>query len=133
MTKLNAGSVAITLVFGQLPGMMISDAVAREVERVEGLLRASCNCRFDLGRCHAQAKLTQIHGIEFQRQCDQRLVAGRAHICNDRGNRLIDICGNFALLRQQRLERGLKIFVAGFQAHRHCTFSNCGRSGPRLY
>ena len=70
MAKFHANRVAITGIDRHLALMMLGDAVARELKRVQSFLGTCSSRRLDLRRRHCNADLLQIDGVELAREID---------------------------------------------------------------
>ena len=66
----------------------------------------------DLGRGHAQARGVKIEPVEFSRRLDQRRVAARHHVVDDRAGGALDIGRDFALGGQKCRESLVEIGAA---------------------
>ena len=69
------------------------------------------------GEAHTLGR--QLHPVELRRQLDQRLIAPRAHISDDRGHRIVHILRLFALGAQQGGEVFLETGIRGVQKMGH--------------
>ena len=64
--------------------MIGEHALVGEFQRLQRLAIAGGDRRLDLGRRDAEARARQVDAIEAQRIVDQRRVAARPHVGDDR-------------------------------------------------
>ena len=99
--------------------MIGEDARVGEFQRLDSPGVRGGDRRVDLGGGNANPLSRQVHAVEAQGIFRERRVAARAHVGNDRGDRIVDVDGRFALGVQQRDELGLKIGRVRVEKHRH--------------
>ena len=116
------------LVGRQLLAVIGRDAVAGECECGERLGIAIARCGFDLGGADAQAALIEVDAVECSAQLDQRRVAARGDIGDDRARLLDDVLGRLPLGKQKSLKALGKIRRIGVEADRHRV--SRGKAGP---
>ncbi len=104
MAEFDAERIGPAVVLRQLAAVIDVDPVARELERVERHCIAGPGRGLQFGWRDAQASGLDVDAIELVRQLDQRFIAARRHIRDDRAHRLLDIGGGLALGVQKRAE-----------------------------
>ena len=119
MTEFDASVVAIAIIGRDLAFVVIADTVVREVQGVERFLRALANGCVDFGGRYGDARLAQIEAIELEGEVGKAFVAARTDVGNDVSYGVVDVDGDFALLREQYCELLLEIFIGALQPHRH--------------
>ena len=119
MTKLNAERVGEALVLGQLAAVIGLDPIARQRQRIERGAIAGAGCGIELGRRHAQSGRLDVDTIEFPRELDQRGIAARGDIRNDRADRLLDVRRGLALGVEKNTKPRGEIRGAGVKTDRH--------------
>ena len=117
--ELDAGRVAETKILGPLPLVEGGDALQREIERRELLLRAFAFGGGDLGGRNGDAGLGEINPVEALRIVDQRLIPAGDHILDDGANRLVDVMGRLPLHGEQRHEALFEIRGGSVQTQGH--------------
>src|SRR6185503_2947447 len=111
--------VGVALVLRLLPFVIGGDALAGELEGIEGRGVAGVLRRGDLGRGDAQADFVEIDAIVFLRQFDQGAVAARRHVGNDRAHACFDVGGRLALDIEQGGKTRGEIGALAVEALRH--------------
>ena len=91
----------------------------RELERLERGLVAGCDRRLDLGGADPEPEPGEIDAVEPQRIFGERLVAARAHVVDDGGDRGVDVGRRLALGGEQRREALLEIRRLHIERHGH--------------
>ena len=82
-----------------------------ELERGKRLLVHLGPRRFDLAWRDPDANFAQVEAIIGEGEIDQGFVALGAHLADDGGDLIVDVCRLLALLREKRLEAVLEIRV----------------------
>jgi hypothetical protein len=95
------------------------DAVARELERGQGLGLAECRRRIDLGHADAHRDLIEIEPVEFQGHLQYSPVAIGLHLGDDIAHARFHVLRGLALGGEQSAETLGKIGAFLIQSQRH--------------
>jgi len=117
--ELDAHLIGVALVHRQLAGVVLGNTVGRDLQSVQCLGAAGFARGAYLRRADAQSELAEVDAIELLRQVDERRIAARAHVGNDRRDGGADIVGGFALFAEEGDERRLEAGIARLQALGH--------------
>jgi hypothetical protein len=124
MAEFNSGGVAVAIVGRHLALVVIDDTVVRKIQGVERFFRALTDSGLNFGGCDGNADLPQIEAIEFKGKIEEGGVAARTNVSDNVSYGVVDVDGDFALLREQRYELLLKILIGALQPHRHEHYSS---------
>jgi hypothetical protein len=108
VAELDAERIAVALVIGTLPLVVLGDAIARDLERIQRLLGRLRDRRLDLLLRDPEPELGEIDPVELGRQLDQRRVSAGTHIAHDLAHRGVNVGRRLALVGEERRERGLE-------------------------
>ncbi len=111
MAEHRADAVLVGLARGQMPLVVVGDAVARNFESSKCLGRARGDGRIHFGSRYTQADCAEIDVVELLREIDEGLIATIAHVGDDGADGHINIDGRFPLHGEQGLEVSRKIGV----------------------
>jgi hypothetical protein len=125
--ELDAQRVGEALVLRHLRAVKGFDAVARELQRLEGFGIAGFYGGVDFGRLYRQARRIQLQPVEFSRRLEQRRIAARSHVIDNGAGRGLDVGRDLALHREKRVKAPGKIGAAGVEANGHGAFSMARR------
>ena len=98
---------------------MLGNAVGGDLQRRQRLGGARLARGAHLGSRDAQAELGEIDAVELLGKLDQRRIAARAYVGNDRRHGGADIVGGLALLAEKGDEGRLEARIARLQALGH--------------
>src|SRR5262249_26578206 len=119
IAEFDAERIDETLVARQLAAVIGLDALARELERGERASVARRGGGGDLVQGDAQAERGEIDTVEFSAELDQRGVAARDHVGDDRLDGVLDVLRGLALGGEEGGKSEGKISVARIEADRH--------------
>lgn len=117
--EFDAKGVCEAIVLRQLAAVIGFDAVARELQCRQGLRITRLLRGVDLGGGDAQAGLGQIDAVELAAVVDERRVAARHDIGDDRAHGLLDVERGLALRVQEDAETGGEIRSLAVELLRH--------------
>ena len=119
MPELDAERIDVALIGRQLATVIGLDAVARELERSQGRAVALRGRGLDVGGGHFQSDLIEVEPVEPARQVDERAVAARHNVGDDRPHGLLDVFRALALGSEESAETLGKVRRARVEADRH--------------
>ena len=99
--------------------MKIRHPVVCELQRFDRGFLAGCGRPLDLGGADPEPEFCHVDAIEPERQVGERLIAARAHVGDDDGDRCVDVGRRLALGGEQRREALLEIRRLHIERDRH--------------
>ena len=132
MAKLDAERVDETVVFRKMSPVKSLDPITRERQRIERARLAGRPRSRDLLRLHPQPDALKIDTVEPAGKLDQRAIAARHHIRDDRAHRIFHIGRGLPLGGEKCAEARVEVGRADIKADRHgCTIARIERSEIR--
>jgi hypothetical protein len=119
IAELDTERIGEALVLRQLPAVIGVDALAGELQRGERAGLARCGGGRELAGGDAQPDGGEIDPIEFAAELDQRGVATRHHVGDDRLDGVLDVLRGLALGGEKGGKLPGKVGVARIEADRH--------------
>ena len=104
---------------GQLPAVKALDPLGGEAQGGDGLGRRQIRAGGDLGGREAQIVGAEPDPVEPVGVLDERRIAARGDIVDDRRDGIVDIGRALALRREERAERRLEAGIAGAEGEGH--------------
>jgi hypothetical protein len=132
MAKLDPERVDETVVFRKLSFVKGLDPIARKRQCIERARLAGRSRGRDLLGLHPQPDALEIDTVEPAGELDQRAIAARRDICDDRAHRIFHIGRGLPLGGEKCAEARVEVGRADIKADRHgCTIARIERSEIR--